>query len=106
MGFLLYDKATGLCSHGGSAQPLAGNPRVKLGGQPVLTVASQVAISGCPNTLPGPVPFPCVLGVFASGATRVKVMGLPVLLDTSRATNLPTGASTTITSTQARVRGI
>jgi len=105
MGLLLHDKATGLCSHGGSAQPLAGNPRVKLGGQPVLTVASPFAVSGCPNTV-GPVPFPCLLGVFASGATRVKVMGLPVLLDTSKSTNLPTGASTTITSTQARVKGI
>lgn len=105
MGFLLHDKATGQCSHGASAQPLAGNPRVKLGGQPVLTVASPFAISSCPNIV-GSVKFPCVVGVAAAGATRVKVMGQPVLLDTSKATNLPTGASTTITSTQGRVKGI
>jgi hypothetical protein len=105
MAFLLHDKATGKCSHSGSAQALIGNPRVKLGGQPVLTVASPFVISGCPNVV-GPVKFPCILGVFAKGATRVKVMGLPVLLDTSKPTNLPTGASITITSTQARVRGI
>jgi hypothetical protein len=105
MAFLLHDKATGKCSHGGSAKPLIGNPRVKLGGQPVLVVASPFVISGCPNVV-GTLNFPCILGVFAKGATRVKVMGLPVLLDSSKPTNLPTGASTTITSTQARVKGI
>jgi hypothetical protein len=105
MAFLLHDKATGKCSHGGSARPLIGNPRVKLGGQPVLTVASPFAISSCPNMV-GTAKFPCVLGVFAKGATRVKVMGLPVLLDTSKPTNVPTGVSTTITGTQARVKGI
>ena len=105
MAFLLHAQATGKCSHGGSAKPLIGNPRVKLGGQPVLVVASPFVISGCPNML-GTMKFPCILGVFAKGATRVKVMGLPVLLDSSKSTNLPTGASTTITSTQARVRGI
>jgi hypothetical protein len=54
----------------------------------------------------GSAKFPCVLGVFTKGATRVKVMGLPVLLDTSKATNVPTAVSTTITSTQSRVKGI
>src|SRR5262245_22532303 len=105
MAFLLHDKATGKCSHGASARPLIGNPRVKLGGQPVLTIASPFVIGSCPNMV-GAVKFPCLLGVFAKGATRVKVMGLPVLLDTSKATNAPTGVSTTITSTQSRVKGI
>jgi hypothetical protein len=105
MAFLLHDKATGKCSHGASAKPLIGNPRVKLGGQAVLTVASPFIVASCPN-LVGTVKFPCVIGVFGKGATRVKVMGQPVLLDTSRATNVPTGVSTTITSTQSRVKGI
>jgi hypothetical protein len=105
MAFLLHDKATGKCSHGASAKPVIGNPRVRLGGQPVLTVASPFTVASCPNMV-GSVKFPCVIGVFGKGATRVKVMGQPVLLDTSKATNLPTGASTTITSTQARVKGI
>jgi hypothetical protein len=105
MGFLLHDKATGQCSHGGSATPVVGNPRVKLGGQPVLTVASPFRISSCPN-MAGSMKFPCLIGASANGATRVKVMGQPVLLDTSKPTNLPTGASTKITSTQGRVKGI
>jgi hypothetical protein len=105
MAFLLHEQTTGKCSHGASAKPLIGNPRVNLGGQPVLTVASPFVISNCLNVA-GTVRFPCVLGVFAKGATRVKVMGLPVLLDTSKPTNLPTGASITITNTQSRVKGI
>jgi hypothetical protein len=105
MAFLVHDKATGKCSHGASAKPLIGNPRVKLDGQPVVTVASPFVISNCQNVV-GTMKFPCILGVFAKGATRVKVMGLPVLLDTSTATNFPTAVSTKITSTQSRVKGI
>lgn len=105
MAFLLHDKATGKCAHGGSAKPVIGNPRVRLGGQPVLTVASPFAISSCPNMI-GTAKFPCVLGLVGKAATRVKVMGLPVLLDTSKPTNVPTGVSTTITGTQARVKGM
>ena len=105
MAVLLSDKATGKCSHGASAKPLFGNPRVKLGGQPVLTVASPFSIASCPNMV-GTAKFPCVIGVFGKGALRVKVMGQPVLLDTSKATNIPTAVSTTITSTQSRVKGM
>lgn len=105
MAYLLDEAVTGTCTHGGSAMPIVGNPRVKLAGKPVLTVASQLAISGCPNNVGGS-PVPCVLATFASGATRVKVMGMAVLLDTSTPSNVPTGASTTLTEPQARVKGI
>lgn len=105
MAYLLDKNATGQCTHGGGAQPLAGNPRVKLDGAPVLTVATQFAVSGCPNVV-GNSPFPCVLGVFATGATRVKVMGMPVLLDTSQATNTPTGVTITLINSRQRVKGM
>jgi len=105
MPLLLTQRTAGQCSHGGSLAPLAGNPRVKLGGVPVLTVASQVAVSGCPNMV-GSSPFPCVLAVYAAGATRVKVMGQPVLLDTSAPTNTPTGVTSQVTQTQQRVKGM
>lgn len=105
MPFLLDKNTVAQCTHGGSAQPLAGNPRVKIDGAPVLTVATQLAVSGCPNVA-GTSPFPCVLGAFAAGATRVKVMGMPVLLDSSQAINTPTGASVTIVNTQRRVKGM
>lgn len=105
MGFLLHLQATGECSHHAPAKPILGNPRVRLGGQPVLTEVSPFSITGCPNRA-GSVPFPCLIGLFARGATRVKVMGLPVLLDSSQPFNLPTGAKTTINTTQSRVKGI
>ena len=106
MAYLLNESATGTCSHGGNAKPIAGNPRVKVAGSPVLTVMSQLSIAGCPNNPTGTSPLPCVIAMFASGATRVKVMGMPVLLDSSSPTNLPTGASTTITEPQTRVKGL
>lgn len=105
MAYLLTMRASGRCAHAGAAAPIAGNPRVKLGGDPVLTVATQLAITGCPNTV-GSSPFPCAIAQFASGATRVKIMGQPVLLDSSAPKNLPTGASTTITNPQTRVKGL
>jgi len=105
MAFLLHQQARGQCSHGASASPIAGNPRVKLGGQPVLTTASVFAIKSCPNML-GSVKFPCVIGVSPTGAARVKVMGFPVLLDSGKPRNLPTGATTTIAKTQTRVKGM
>jgi uncharacterized Zn-binding protein involved in type VI secretion len=105
MAFLLDQNTIAQCSHGGSAKPLAGNPRVKVGGAPVLTVATQFAVSGCPYMV-GNSPFPCVLATFAAGATRVKVAGAPVLLDASSATVTPTGVTLTLTPAQQRVQGV
>lgn len=105
MPYLLDENTTSMCSHGGSAQPIAGNPRVKINGAPVLTVATQLAVTGCPNVV-GTSPLPCVLAAFPAGATRVKVMGAPVLLDSSAATVTPTGASITIANAQRRVKGM
>jgi hypothetical protein len=105
MGYLLNTSASGTCPHGGSAQPTAGSPRVKVGGAPVLTVTSQFTISGCNNVIPGPSPFPCVTAMFAAGATRVKAGGLPVLLADSQSINIPTGVPTTVINTQMRVKG-
>jgi len=105
MAYVLDQNVVAQCTHAGSARPLAGNPRVKINGTPVLTIASQFAVSGCPNMV-GTSPFPCVLAAFAAGATRVKVAGSPVLLDISQATTTPTGVSLTLTSAQQRVRGV
>jgi len=104
MAYLLDQNTLARCTHGGSARPLAGNPRVKLGGASVLTVATQFAVTGCPNMI-GTSPFPCVLGAAAAGASRVKVAGQPVLLDTSRPTTTPTGVTLTPIAAQQRVRG-
>lgn len=105
MAYLLTKGATGTCSHGGNATPIAGNPRVKVAGSAVLTMASQFSIAACPNNPSGVSPLPCVIAMFTSAANRVKVMNMPVLLSSSSTTNLPTGASTKITEPQTRVKG-
>lgn len=108
MAYPLNETTSGTCSHSGNAQPIpgTGSPRVRIAGTPVLTVMSPLMIAGCPNNPTGVSPLPCVLGMFASGATRVKVMGMPVPLDSSSPTNIPTGASETTTKRQARVKGV
>jgi hypothetical protein len=106
MGHLLNQSASGTCSHGDNATPITGNQRVTVGGVSVLTVLSQLSHAGCPNNPSGVSPLPCAIAMYPAGASRVKVMNMAMLLDSSTPTNVPTGASTTITQTQSRVKGL
>lgn len=103
-GFLLHQGATVLCMHGGQAQPTAPNPRVKVGGQMVVTQSAPHTVAGCPFSTPGG-PLPCVTAQWITAAVRVKVGGLPVLLQDSQAVCTPNGTGVTIVMTQVRVRG-
>lgn len=103
-GFLLHVGATVLCAHAGQAQPTSPNPRVMVGGQPVVTQAASYTVAGCPFTTGGN-PFPCVTAQWVVGATRVFAGGQPVLLQDSRAICTPTGTPLNIVVTQVRVRG-
>lgn len=102
-GFLVHLGATTLCAHGGQGQPLAPNPRVLVGGQPVVTQSSPYAVAACPFVPPAA--GPCATAQFVTGATRVLVGGAPVLLQTSQATCAPTGTPLTVAVTQTRVTG-
>ena len=104
-GYLLQQGAQVLCMHGGQAQPVTANMRVKVGGQPIVTQQDMVSISGCPF-MTGPNPMPCVTGQWVSAATRVKVGGMPVILQDSQAVCAPNGTGFTILMTQVRVKGI
>ena len=106
MAYLLTKAATGTCSHGATATPISGNPRVQVGGSPVLTLASLFSIAGCQNRPTPLTPLPCVIAMFTSCATRVTVMGVPVLLSSSSTTNIPTGASTKVNEPQTSVKGV
>ena len=104
-GFLLHLGATVLCAHAGQAQPVATNPRVKVGGQPIVTQTSSYTIAACPFTpLPG-APMPCVTANWISGATRVRAGGQPVLLQDSQAICTPNGTPLNVAVTQVRVKG-
>jgi hypothetical protein len=104
-GFLLHVGATVLCAHGGQAQPTAPNPRVLVGGQPVVTQPAPHSVAGCPFNVSG-APSPCVTGQWSTGSTKVLAGGQPVLLVDSQATCVPNGTPLMITTTQTKVTGM
>ena len=103
-GYLLHVGATVLCAHGGQAQPTVPNPRVRVGGQPIVTQPLPYVVAGCPFVPPAG-NGPCLTAQWVVGAVRVKAMGAPVLLQDSQAVCAPTGTPLTIVVTQPRVRG-
>jgi uncharacterized Zn-binding protein involved in type VI secretion len=103
-GYLLHQGATVLCMHGGQAQPITTNFRVKVGGQMVVTQSDMYSISGCPFNVSSS-PSPCVTGQWVTAAIRVKAGGMPVILQDSQATCVPNGTGLNIVMTQMRVKG-
>lgn len=79
-GFLLHVNAVMQCAHMAPATTAPTQPRVLVNGQPVATVANIITVAGCPFTIPGPKPQPCVLIKWLMPATRVLVNGQPALL--------------------------
>lgn len=79
-GFILHTGAVLSCTHGIPVQIPPVQPRVLVSGQPVATMASQVLVVGCPFTIPGPKPQPCVTVKWLVPTVRVLVMGQPALV--------------------------
>ena len=104
-GFLVHLGATVICTHAGQAQPTAPNPRVLVGGQPIVTQTAPYTIAGCPFVTPGGTPQPCLTGQWTTAATRVFAGGAPVVLQDSQSVCTPNGTPMTIVLTQVRVRG-
>jgi hypothetical protein len=102
-GYLLHATATIMCAHGGQAQATVTLPRVKLGGQAAVGQAAPYTIAGCPFV--SPAPGPCVTAQWTTAAMRVKSGGIPVLLQDSMATCVPTGTPLQVVVTQMRVKG-
>lgn len=105
-GFLLNVSSTVICVHGGQAKPTVPNPRVKVMGQPVVTQGPPYVVAGCVNPPPPVNVGPCIVGNWIAAALRVKVMGLPVLLQDSQAICVPTGTPLTVILAQPRVKGM
>ena len=89
------------CTHAGPATPLAPFPRVLLAGQPLVTIASPYAITGC--ALTGTVNPPCVTGQWLTGAVRVLAGGVPVATMVGTSTCIPNGTPMLPLSAQPRV---
>ena len=79
-GLLLHVGATVQCPHQVPAMTAPAQPRVLASGQPVATTANVFTVAGCPFTLPGPKPSPCVTVRWTMPAARVLVNGQPALL--------------------------
>lgn len=105
-GFLLHVGATVQCAHAGRATPTTPSPRVKVNGQPIVTLPAPWAVAGCTMPPPPNGNGPCVTAQFSTSASRVTSNGQPVLLSDSQATCTPTGTPLLVVQTQTRVKGI
>jgi hypothetical protein len=90
-----------LCAHAGTAQPTAPVPRVLVGGQPVVTLATPYAIAGCTLAASGG-PF-CVTGQWVAGAVRVLALGVPVAVQAGQSVCIATGTPMIPVFAQPRV---
>src|SRR6267378_6202268 len=81
-GVLLHVGAGVQCTHMIPATTPPTQMRVLVMGQPVATTANLFMVAGCPFTLPGPKPSPCVQVKWLQPATRILVNGLPPILQT------------------------
>jgi hypothetical protein len=98
---VLHVGAVVTCSHAGPAQPVAPFPRVLVSGQPVVTIASPYAVTGCALSTTGTPP--CVTGQWVSGAVRVLAGGQPLATMAGGSTCIPTGTPMLPISAQPRV---
>jgi hypothetical protein len=98
---ILHLGAVVTCSHAGPATPLSPFPRVLLSGQPLVTIASPYAVTGC--ALTGTGPPPCATGQWLTGAVRVLAGGAPVATMAGASTCIPTGTPMLPVTAQPRV---
>lgn len=111
-GFLLHVGATITCPHGAQASIVSTNQRVKVNGMPVALFSDVTTVAGCPFQVPigtGTKPQPCIKVQWLVPATRVRVMGQFVLLQSSSGLcqspeQIPQGPPT-VATTQTRVTG-
>jgi hypothetical protein len=73
---------TAVCLHGGQIKNPPSQTMVKVNGMPVGTVLDNYLIIGCALNVAG-VPHPCLRATWITPATMVRIMGSPVMLQTS-----------------------
>lgn len=100
IGAVLTVGAPAFCPHGGSAVSVAPDARVTIAGQPVLTIAAPLMLSGCRQAAG---PNGCITAQFITGAARVRARGLPLAVDHGMAICSPGPGRLTFVAVQARV---
>ena len=82
-GHILTTASTVTCTHGGQATLTTSNTKVKVDGVPALLESDIHSVVGCPFTVPGPKPQPCIRIEWSGGATMCKAGGTGVLVKSS-----------------------
>jgi hypothetical protein len=90
------------CSHYGTATPSGSGHRVRINGDPVVTMDVSYTVTSC-SFYPPYGNGPCVNGTWTSATTKVKANGFPVVLIDSRGTCTPTGTPLLVARTQSKV---
>ena len=107
--FILQMGCTIQCPHGGMANAVPSNSRVKVGGNFALLVSDVFTIAGC-SFMMGQSPHPCVTIQWQNEAKKVKVNGTPVLLQSSiglcKAADQMVQGTAIISGFQTNVKGI
>lgn len=115
-GLLMHVNAVMQCTHGAKATIAPSQPRVVVGGQPVATMVSMIAVAGCPFQIPvpgGTKPQPCMTVKWTMPSTRFLVGGQPAALVPApgpgpgicqSAEQIPQGPPT-VSTVQTRVTG-
>jgi uncharacterized Zn-binding protein involved in type VI secretion len=105
---LLSTASVLLCVHGGQGRAVSVSPRVRVAGSPVLLSGAPATVAGCTNPPPPPGPGagPCVTAQFTTAALRVRVQGVPVLLQNSSSVCSPTGTPLLASAAQTGTRGV
>ena len=71
------------CTHGGTAMLTTANTKVKIDNSLALLESDVHSVAGCPFTLPGPKPSPCVRIEWTAGAIMCKCDETKVLVRSS-----------------------
>lgn len=106
---LFHVGASAICPHAGMVNTISTNTRVLVSSMQVATMSDTFLVAGCIFNING-MPHPCVTLQFLVPATRVKVMGQPVILQTSAsvakaADQAPQGPASMLV-VQPRVQGL
>lgn len=82
-GNMLNTASTIMCPHGGQAILNTANQKVSAVSTPVLLESDIHSVAGCPFTLPGPKPSPCIRIEWSMGTTQNQINGTKVLVKSS-----------------------
>jgi hypothetical protein len=109
MGALLTTASILMCPHGGTVSAISSNTQATAGGSPLVRASDTFIIAGCPFTLPGAVPSPCMTVQWMQTDTASKAAGDFTLSMNSMglclaATQAPQG-TVLINQTQQQVTG-